>query len=441
MEVTRCSRALCEVLRHSTRASALLLAWAGAVAGQTSAYELQLSAPTPGTASAAAATVPAAAANAVAGAAAVAASAVAPAFTPLPGVLLAPDKPVPRWTGVPRVSGRLGAADLGLVINTADPYSVAVGEHYIRRRALRQQQVLRLTLPAGAALQPAEFEQLRSRINQHFGPGTQALALAWRAPYAVACNSITGALALGFDAGLCDNGCKPSRLSPYFNSASSRPFADLGLRPAMLLAANSVEQARELIDRGVRADHTLARRNRPPVTVLQLLTNDAARRVRTAQYPPAGALPGLGVQVRVAPAAELATARRVLLVTTGAVRVDFSARPDWVPGGLGDHLTSVGGALNGGHDQGTALDWIASGATASHGTVSEPCNHLQKFPHPQLLLLHYLQGATALEAYWKSVAWPQQSLFVGEPLAAPFAVPQRPLLGAPRAPPGQRPAP
>jgi len=40
--------------------------------------------------------------------------------------------------------------------------------------------------------------------------------------------------------------------------------------------------------------------------------------------------------------------------------------------------------------------------------------------------LHYLQGATAIEAYWRSVAWPQQSLFVGEPLAAPFAPRIRP---------------
>jgi uncharacterized protein (TIGR03790 family) len=84
-------------------------------------------------------------------------------------------------------------------------------------------------------------------------------------------------------------------------------------------------------------------------------------------------------------------------------------------------LTSVGGRLVPDNGQSTVLEWIDSGATASHGAVSEPCNHLQKFPHPQVLLLHYLQGATALEAYWKSVAWPQQSLFVGEPLAAPFA--------------------
>ncbi len=359
-------------------------------------------------------------------------SATPPAFAPLPGVLLAPEqKRAPRWAHAPRLQGRLRAPDIGLVINTNDPYSVAVGEHYIRRRRLLPPQVLRLALPTAAALQPAEFEALRSQIKHHFGPATQALALAWKAPNAVACNSITGALALGFDADLCTNSCKPSRLSPYFNAATARPYADLGWRPSMLLAANSVAQARELIDRGARADHSLARRNRAPVSVLLLLTDDAARRVRTALYPPEGAVPGAGVQISVVPAASLAFAKRVLLVTTGAVAVDFATRPDWVPGGLGDHLTSVGGALEGGHGQGTALDWIASGATASHGTVSEPCNHLQKFPHPQLLLLHYLQGATALEAYWKSVAWPQQSLFIGEPLAAPFA---RAPLGAPTAP-------
>lgn len=96
-------------------------------------------------------------------------------------------------------------------------------------------------------------------------------------------------------------------------------------------------------------------------------------------------------------------------------------KAQWLPGALADHLTSAGGQLLGGHAQMSVLDWLESGATASYGTVSEPCNHLQKFPHPQVLLLHYLQGASALEAYWRSVAWPAQGVFVGAPLAAPFA--------------------
>jgi hypothetical protein len=48
---------------------------------------------------------------------------------------------------VPRARGRLRAADIGLVINTADPYSLAVGNHYMQERRLRPEQVLRVELP------------------------------------------------------------------------------------------------------------------------------------------------------------------------------------------------------------------------------------------------------------------------------------------------------
>jgi len=327
------------------------------------------------------------------------------------------------WAKVPRLTGRLRAADIGLVINTADPYSVAVGEHYIEARRLTPGQVLRLALPVHGTLRRDEFEVLRAAVAERFGAATQALALAWTSPYAVECNSITGALALGFDGELCRHSCAASRPSSYFNSPSSRPLAQHGFRPSMLLAAPGVAEARALIDRGVAADGSLALRGRPSVSVLLLRSGDTARGVRAALYPPPGRLPAFGMEVRVAPSSELAAARRVLVVMTGSERLTLDPPPDWVPGALADHLTSVGGDLSGQHTQSTVLEWIASGATASHGTVSEPCNHLQKFPHPQLLLLHYLQGSTAIEAYWKSVSWPQQSLFVGEPLAAPFARP------------------
>jgi len=36
------------------------------------------------------------------------------------------------------------------------------------------------------------------------------------------------------------------------------------------------------------------------------------------------------------------------------------------------------------------------------------------------LAMQYLRGETLIESYWKSVAWPGQGVFVGDPLAAPY---------------------
>ena len=65
-------------------------------------------------------------------------------------------------------------------------------------------------------------------------------------------------------------------------------------------------------------------------------------------------------------------------------------------------------------------DRLSAGATGSYGTVREPCNLLQKFPDVVRVLRHYVHGETLIEAYWKSVAWPGEGLFVGEPLACPW---------------------
>lgn len=326
-----------------------------------------------------------------------------------------------RVIPVPRIAGRLTRRDIGLVVNTADPYSVEVGAFYAKARGLRDEQVLRVELPVRARLSEAEFDALREKIAAGFPATIQALALAWTVPYAVGCNSITGALALGHDAELCKHSCAPSHPSRYFNSATARPFTDLALRPSMLLAARDVDTARRLIERGVAADGTLGRRGAPPVHAHFVTTSDRVRSVRSGLFPPAGSVPGLGVQIDLDATQALVGAQRVLLYMTGRVQVESLDTIGWVPGALADHLTSAGGALDGSGPQMSALAWIASGATASYGTVSEPCAHPQKFPHPQVLLLQYLQGATALEAYWKSVAWPQQGVFIGEPLAAPFA--------------------
>ncbi|WP_245213658.1 TIGR03790 family protein [Rhodoferax sp. AJA081-3] len=316
---------------------------------------------------------------------------------------------------------RITAKSLGLVINTADPYSVAVGDYYAQRRGIPAEQVLRLALPNKASLNVAEFEVLAQQVREHMGPQVQALALAWVEPYAVECNAITSALTLGFQAGVCGNTCAPSAPSPLFNNKSPRPWSELGVRPSMLLASGSVQQAKALIDRGIASDQQLGKHGVPIADAVFVQTNDAARNVRTRLYPPARAVPSLGFQTVRRDMADSAPLRRVFLYQIGTLRVEAPDTIPWLPGALADHLTSFGGVLRGSGEQMSAMDWLDAGATASYGTVSEPCNHVQKFPHPQVLLARYLQGGTALEAYWGSVAWPAQGVLIGEPLAAPFA--------------------
>ena len=343
----------------------------------------------------------------------------APSATPTRPLAKRP-LPPPHWIAARKINARLHASDMGLVINTADPYSVAVGEYYIKKRGIPLDQVLRVELPVKTHLTVPEFGALYAQVRDFMGPQVQALALAWSQPYAVGCNAITSALTLGYEPEACRKTCDPTRQSPYFNSPTARPFTDLGLRPSMLLASRSIESAMALIDRGVAADQQLGKRGVPIANAVFVRTNDVARNVRAPLFPPEGPMGNTGAQVDVRAVDNAGMVPRVFLYQTGQTRVSHPEQVQWLPGALADHLTSFGGNLLATTGQMSAVEWLEAGATASYGTVSEPCNHLQKFPHPQILLLNYVQGATAIEAYWRSVAWPAQGVFVGEPLAAPF---------------------
>lgn len=343
------------------------------------------------------------------------------AATPAVAASVADAPPSRRWVRAPRVHGRLTAEDLGLVINEDDPYSVQVGAYYAKARQIPASRILRVRLPVKPVLTPGEFDGLAKQVDAFYGKRVQGLALSWRQPYAVNCNAITGALTMGYDHRLCQNTCGTSRPSTYFGGISTRPHTDHGMRLSMLLAASDVAAAKALIDRGVRSDHTLGLRGALPAQVHYVRTSDSIRSQRHVLFPPAGLVRQLGIEVHLDETDALQHAERVLLYLTGRERVEHLDTIGFLPGALADHLTSFGGVLDGSHGQMTVLSWIDAGATASYGTTSEPCAHLQKFPDPQALLVFYVQGATALEAYWKSVRWPQQGLFVGEPLAAPFS--------------------
>jgi uncharacterized protein (TIGR03790 family) len=308
----------------------------------------------------------------------------------------------------------LGPAALAVVINRADPSSEEIGQYYARRRGIPPANVVRVTLPVGEGqINRQDFEEAKREADAHLPARVQALALAWTTPFRVDCLSITTAFAFGFDPAFCAQGCRPTRPSPYFDSPSGAPFRDLRVRPAMLLAGSTVERAKAMIDRGVAADSTF-----PAASAYLLSTSDRARNRRATQYDLALAL-DVPVRVRRIEADELRDRTDVLFYFTGLAEVAGLETLRFLPGAIADHLTSAGGMLTG-LGQMSILRWLDAGATGSYGTVAEPCNFLAKFPLPAVVIRRYASGETLLEAYWKSVAWPGQGVFVGEPLAAPF---------------------
>jgi uncharacterized protein (TIGR03790 family) len=312
-------------------------------------------------------------------------------------------------------AGALDRSQVALIVNVSDPLSVQIGDYYAAQRRILFQNVIRVAFPAGKpALSQQEFAALRAKIDSQVAPRIQAYALAWAAPYRVDCVSITSAFAFGFDPALCAEGCKPTRRSPYYDSASRLPFAQHRIRPAMAIAATSFDNAKALIDRGIESDAS-----HPAGGAYLLSTSDAHRNVRSSSYALAGKLLQRRLTVHTLEQDALIGAKDVLFYFIGKDDVRHLDSLHFLPGAIADHLTSAGGELTG-SSQMSALRWLEAGATGSFGTVVEPCNLPGKFPHPALVAKYYLKGETLIEAYWKSVSMPGQGIFIGEPLAAPF---------------------
>ena len=313
--------------------------------------------------------------------------------------------------------GPLDRRHLAVVINTADPLSVALGALYARQRGIPAAQLIRLRFaPGRAVLTPEAFAPLRAELERRTPAHVQAYALAWTLPYRVGCQSITSAVASGVLLKDCGQGCAATPINPYYaRSDVRRPWTQLRLRPAMLLAARSLAAGRALIERGVAADGTA-----PAGTAYLLSTSDPVRNVRAAGYDQAAAVLGSRLRLRILRQDRLEGARGVIVYLTGLAQVPVIDSNQFRPGAIADHLTSFGGVLDGGNGQMSALRWLEVGATGSYGTVVEPCNLRAKFPDPALLISAYRDGATLIEAYWRSVAMPAQGVFIGEPLARPW---------------------
>jgi uncharacterized protein (TIGR03790 family) len=307
-----------------------------------------------------------------------------------------------------------------------------VGSRYQLARGIPPENMFEVSFTPGNSLDAVTFATLKAAIDGDAGANIQAYAITWTFPFIVqdqnGCQmSVTSAFTLGYDEQWCVPGsvqCGATQKSPYYASASTAPFTDLGIRPAMMLAGTSSQAVFDLIDRGVAADHAFV-----SGTADLVISTDSVRSVRAQEFEAiAGSwTPGdLGLDVKLVDNSQstvdqgaLEDAGAVMVYLIGLADVAGLATNQYLPGAVGDSLTSFGGVLSG-TGQTTVLDWLGAGLTASAGTVREPCNFVQKFSNPLVLIPEYASGSTVVESYWKSVQWPGEVLFTGEPLARPW---------------------
>ena len=305
---------------------------------------------------------------------------------------------------------------LAIVVNSADPQSRLIADYYQEKRDIPDENIIVVDFSVkGNALGKKKFQDIRQQVLEKTPEHVQFYVLAWSKPFKVACMSITSAFTFGFDEKYCAKGCKATAASKYFNSVSRAPYDEFNIRPTMMLAGSSVEKVRAMIDRGVRSDYT-----QPDGVAYLVSTTDKNRNVRAKFYSETIEILGGRTKLQIVNSDVLKGKTDVMFYFTGLTKVKNIASNTFLDGAIADHLTSAGGVLFGGNQM-SALRWLDAGATASYGTVAEPCAFPQKFPHPGVVIDFYTRGETLIEAYWKSVKWPGQGLFVGEPLAAPFS--------------------
>ncbi len=316
----------------------------------------------------------------------------------------------------PHALARVSPQQVAIVVNTQDANSLLIADYYQQKRGIPEQNIIKVSFPAGKnSIGKETFNAVYQQVKKLTPDTVQFYALAWSKPFKVACMSITSAFAFGFDQAYCAKGCKATRASEFYNSDSSLPGDELDIRPTMMLAGSSLQQVFDLIDRGVEADYS-----KPRATAYLMNTTDKNRNVRSRRYGVIQELLSDSINIERIDGDVLKGKQDVMFYFTGLTKVQAIDSNRFMPGAISDHLTSSGGNLFG-YKQMSILKWLDAGATASYGTVVEPCAFTQKFPSPGIVIERYTSGESLIEAYWKSVAWPGQGVFVGELMAAPYA--------------------
>ena len=328
-----------------------------------------------------------------------------------------------------------------VVVNTNSADSVELGAYYAEQHGIPSHQICPVNIATGLTTIASNVfhDSVLAPITNHLAAEELAgqidfVVLCWDFPTRVeSVEGVSASLFYGFqDAPGYNEGGIGCNLPEYTSNAyyrAERTFhsaagwnATNGFIAFHLIASN-LPTAKGVVDRGAAAQSTF-----PAASVNLHIYGSASRGVREARFAHTQfsftALPGLPATCRLGPyLSYLNGSTNAMGYHDGFAGIPANVRTNnvWLPGAYADHLTSLGGCLpTNVYKQSTVLDWMEIGATASYGTVAEPCNYLEKFPDP-LMGFWYARGFTIGEAYAMAVEAPYQGLFAGDPLAAPFA--------------------
>jgi uncharacterized protein (TIGR03790 family) len=317
-----------------------------------------------------------------------------------------------------------------VIVNQNSAQSCELGNYFCERRQVPPDNVLRIAWPGGniswtsnefqMVLLAPLLDMLASRqLTGQVDYAVLSMDIPFQTVYGTKINSTTSALFYGLkdDSGahwrdVTNSYCASETIFRQAAPASAPGYSFL----ASMITANSLTQAKQVVDQGVTGDRTfptqpaiLAKSSDPVRNVRYHAFDNAIFNcrvrgdysvVRTNADTPGGLTNLLGYQTGLA---------------------SFSISPNaFVAGAMADSLTSFGGIIFGPNSQTTLLAFINAGAAGSYGTVTEPSSSTQKFPDPQDYF-YQSRGFSLAECYYQGLYAPYQGLVVAEPLAAPFA--------------------
>src|SRR6266480_6320756 len=169
---------------------------------------------------------------------------------------------------MPRSS--IQSSEIAVLINDNDPQSVEIANYYQRVRNIPSRNMIHLNFDqnkiypgftVNQGIDPAEFAVLKAQVDAAVGPEIQALVISWSKPFRLAGfnyyhtnYSITSAFTYGVDAAyLTSNNCATTPVNRYFDSRSTAPYTDFGIRLTMMLAGGSTTSVKATIDKGLQA--------------------------------------------------------------------------------------------------------------------------------------------------------------------------------------------